>query len=95
MSYGWGDGTEFNLDADRTIPIERNISYDNNNTPTGLFSSDFVEKTTVSGKNGVVTAKFKVSDNASEEIQSINLMTSTDVTAALKKANRATGYKGI
>lgn len=94
LSYGWGDGTEFNLDADRTIPIERNISYDNNNTPTGLFSSDFVEKTTVSGKNGVVTAKFKVSDNASEEIQSINLMTSTDVTAALKQANRATGYKG-
>ena len=35
-----------------------------------------------------------MSDNASEEIQSINLMTSTDVTAALKQANRATGYKG-
>lgn len=93
LAYGWSDGTEFNLDADRIIPIVTNIKYDNNDTPTGLFANEFIEKTTVSGNGGVVTAKFKVSDNALEEIQSVNLVTSTDVGEALKKANRATGYK--
>ncbi len=93
LAYGFGDGTEFNLDADRAIPIVTNIKYDNNDTPEGLFSTNFIEKTTVSGKNGVVTAKFKVADDASEEIQSIKLIASTDVKAALAK-NRQTYYQG-
>lgn len=93
LAYGSGDGTEFNLDADRAIPIVTNIKYDNNDTPAGLFSTNFIEKTTVSGKNGVVTAKFKVADDASEEIQSIKLIASTDVKEALAK-NRQTYYQG-
>ena len=93
LAYGFGDGTEFNLDADRAIPIVTNIKYDNNDTPAGLFSTNFIEKTTVSGKNGVVTAKFKVADDASEEIQSIKLIASTDVKEALAK-NRQTYYQG-
>ena len=39
LAYGFGDGTEFNLDADRAIPIVANIKYDNNDTPEGLFST--------------------------------------------------------
>ena len=93
LAYGFGNGTEFNLDADRAIPIVTNIKYDNNDTPEGLFSTNFIEKTTVSGKNGVVTAKFKVADDASEEIQSIKLIASTDVKEALAK-NRQTYYQG-
>ena len=93
LAYGFGDGTEFNLDADRAIPIVTNIKYDNNDTPEGLFSTNFIEKTTVSGENGVVTAKFKVADDTSEEIQSIKLIASTDVKEALAK-NRQTYYKG-
>ena len=93
LAYGFGNGTEFNLDADRVIPIVTNIKYDNNDTPEGLFSTNFIEKTTVSGKNGVVTAKFKVADDASEEIQSIKLIASTDVKEALAK-NRQTYYQG-
>ena len=93
LAYGFGDGTEFNLDADRAIPIVTNIKYDNNDTPEGLFSTNFIEKTTVSGENGVVTAKFKVADDTSEEIQSIKLIASTDVKEALAK-NRQTYYQG-
>lgn len=93
LAYGFGDGTEFNLDADRAIPIVTNIKYNNNDTPEGLFSTNFIEKTTVSGENGVVTAKFKVADDASEEIQSIKLIASTDVKKALAK-NRQTYYQG-
>lgn len=93
LAYGSGDGTEFNLDADRAIPIVTNIKYDNNDTPEGLFSTNFIEKTTVSGENGVVTAKFKVADDTSEEIQSIKLIASTDVKEALAK-NRQTYYQG-
>ena len=44
LAYGFGDGTEFNLDADRAIPIVANIKYDNNDTPEGLFSTNFIEK---------------------------------------------------
>lgn len=81
LAYGCGDGTEFNLDADRAIPIVTNVKYDNNDTPTGLFGTNFIETTTLTGNNGVVSAKFKVSDNAKEEIESIKLLTETDVDA--------------
>lgn len=93
LAYGFADGTEFNLDADRAIPIVTNIKYDNNDTPGGLFATNFVEKTTVYGENGVVTANFKVADDASEEIQSVKLIASTDVKEALTK-NRQTYYQG-
>lgn len=81
LAYGFADGTEFRLDADRFIPIETNIKYDNNNTPSGLFGDEFIESVELAGANGTVTAKFKVSDDTQEEIESIQLLTSTDVNA--------------
>ena len=81
LAYGFADGTKFKLDADRFIPIETNIKYDNNNTPSGLFGDEFIESVELAGASGTVTAKFKVSDDAQEEIESIQLLTSTDVNA--------------
>lgn len=85
LAYGYDTGTKFDINADRTIPIATNIQYDNNDTPSGLFESNFIENTELSGGDGQVTAKFTVSDNAAEEIESINLIESTSVDEALSR----------
>ena len=69
-----------------------NIKYDNNDAPSGLFGEEFIENATLTGSAGTVTATFKVSDNALEEIESIQLLTATDVNA--DDITNTTYYKG-
>lgn len=94
LAYGYDMGTKFTMNAERTIPIATNIQYDNGNTPSGLFESNFVESTELSGGNGKVTALFKVSDAAAEEIESVSLVQSTSLDGALARGVRATTYRG-
>lgn len=72
-AYGWG-GDNLNFDTVRGIPIVTNIQYDSWDTQTGLFAGGFIESTICTGNNGVVTAQFKVSEDAREEITGVYLL---------------------
>lgn len=95
-SIGEGDKPEnLQLDYARAIPVATNIEYDNTKTQSGLFADEFVSDTEFSQKDETITAKFKVSEEAKEEIESVQVLENTNITDALGKTGNSLYFKAF
>ncbi|MDD2980897.1 MAG: NEAT domain-containing protein [Hespellia sp.] len=85
LAYGWDMGVAFQIETERTISKTSNIQYDNLKASSGLFRADYIESTTCAGNNGILTAKFKVKEDAAEKITGVQLIETTSLSEALKR----------
>ena len=95
-SLGFGSKPEnLQLDYARAIPIASNIEYDNTKTQSGLFADEFVSDAEFSQKDGIITAKFKVSEESAEEIESVQVLENTSIEDALGKTGNSVYFKAF
>ncbi len=71
---GWSENGDFLLDYARTISGKTLDRYDSSDAIVGLFEDNFIEDTELAPDDGKIVAKFTVSSEAKEEIESIQVL---------------------